>query len=146
MRCGGVQPGDQILGDVVDVVAGGVDLGQLVGALDQHGRHAERGRRNQVARQVLEHAGERRRHVVRAQERLVGRRVGLGHVVRRDDVEDRLETMRDGFRGLDAALSTGADQVDRLADYRYPVVRFSGLLPEIGRQRAPLLPAPSGGR
>src|SRR5258708_5334947 len=47
----------------------------------------------------------------------------------------RLETMRDGFRGLDSALSTGADQVERLSDYRYPVVRFTGLRPEIEQRK-----------
>jgi methyl-accepting chemotaxis protein len=47
----------------------------------------------------------------------------------------RLATMRDGFRGLDTALSTGADQVERLSDFRYPVVRLAGLRPEIEQRK-----------
>jgi hypothetical protein len=43
----------------------------------------------------------------------------------------RLDTMREGFQGLETALSTGADQVGRLADYTYPEVRFHGLSPEV---------------
>lgn len=47
----------------------------------------------------------------------------------------RLQTLQEGFKGLDAALSKGADQVERLADYRYPVVRFTGLVPEVDQRR-----------
>jgi ABC-type transporter Mla subunit MlaD len=36
----------------------------------------------------------------------------------------RVETMRDGFRGLETALTTGAAQVERLAVYTYPTVYF----------------------
>jgi uncharacterized phage infection (PIP) family protein YhgE len=43
----------------------------------------------------------------------------------------RLEAMREGFRGMETALNTGADQVSRLADYTYPEVRFHGLAPEV---------------
>jgi hypothetical protein len=44
---------------------------------------------------------------------------------------DRLKTMREGFRGMEDALDTGAEQVDRLAGYSYPVVKFKGLRPEV---------------
>jgi hypothetical protein len=43
----------------------------------------------------------------------------------------RLESMRDGFRGLETALTTGADQVGRLADYTYPEVHLRGLSPQV---------------
>ncbi len=43
----------------------------------------------------------------------------------------RLDAMRDGFRGLESSLSSGADQVSRLADYTYPVVSFHGIRPEL---------------
>jgi chromosome segregation ATPase len=46
----------------------------------------------------------------------------------------QLDTMRDGFRGLETALSTGADQVGRLADYTYPEVRLRGLSPQVTQQ------------
>jgi uncharacterized phage infection (PIP) family protein YhgE len=39
---------------------------------------------------------------------------------------DNIETMREGFKGLETSLSTGADQVERLAGLNYPVVTFSG--------------------
>jgi len=47
----------------------------------------------------------------------------------------RLDTMRDGFRGLDDALTSGADQVERLAGYTYPVVEFNGLKPEVAQKQ-----------
>jgi uncharacterized phage infection (PIP) family protein YhgE len=43
----------------------------------------------------------------------------------------RLDTMREGFRGLEDALATGSEQVDTLASYTYPVVSLNGLFPEI---------------
>jgi uncharacterized phage infection (PIP) family protein YhgE len=55
---------------------------------------------------------------------------GLDRLSTRLDLK-RLDTMKEGFRGLEDALSTGADQVDRLASHTYPVVTFDGLLPEI---------------
>jgi hypothetical protein len=58
---------------------------------------------------------------------------GLDGLNQRLDVK-RLETMRDGFRGLEDSLRTGADQVDLLADRTYPVVSFSGLTPEISER------------
>jgi uncharacterized phage infection (PIP) family protein YhgE len=46
----------------------------------------------------------------------------------------RLETMREGFHGLESSLTTGSEQVERLADYSYPVVRFNGFRPEISQR------------
>lgn len=50
----------------------------------------------------------------------------------------RLDTMRDGFRGMDEALNSGADQVDRLAGYTYPVVEMRGVRLEV--QQKPFWP------
>jgi hypothetical protein len=47
----------------------------------------------------------------------------------------RIDTMRDGFKGLEQSLNTGAEQVERLAGYTYPVVTFNGLKPSV-EQRA----------
>jgi hypothetical protein len=44
---------------------------------------------------------------------------------------DRLEAMRDGFQGMESALSTGAEQVEQLSSYSYPVVSIKGFRPEI---------------
>jgi archaellum component FlaC len=44
---------------------------------------------------------------------------------------ERLKTMREGFKGMEESLDTGAEQVERLAGYTYPVVKFNGLKPEI---------------
>ncbi len=44
---------------------------------------------------------------------------------------DRLKAMRDGFRGMEESLRTGAGQVERLAGYTYPVVTFNGIKPEV---------------
>jgi uncharacterized phage infection (PIP) family protein YhgE len=51
---------------------------------------------------------------------------------------ERLETMREGFRGLDTALSAGAAQVERLASYSFPLLSFQGIRPEI--QQRPFWP------
>jgi DNA repair ATPase RecN len=48
---------------------------------------------------------------------------------------ERLKTLRDGFDGMYTALATGADQVERLASYTYPVITFNGLKPEIDRKQ-----------
>ncbi len=48
---------------------------------------------------------------------------------------ERLNTMRDGFAGLEQSLNTGAEQVDRLSGYTYPVVTFNGFRPSV-EQRA----------
>jgi chromosome segregation ATPase len=47
----------------------------------------------------------------------------------------RIDTMREGFKGLEQSLNTGAEQVERLAGYTYPVVTFNGLKPVV-EQRA----------
>jgi len=44
---------------------------------------------------------------------------------------ENLDAMQDGFDGLETSLTTGADQVERLADYSYPVVTFSGFKPHV---------------
>ncbi|MGE3806402.1 MAG: hypothetical protein AB7K24_17165 [Gemmataceae bacterium] len=44
---------------------------------------------------------------------------------------DRFKTMKQGFRGLETALDTGAAQVEKLASYSYPVVTFEGLRPVV---------------
>jgi uncharacterized phage infection (PIP) family protein YhgE len=48
---------------------------------------------------------------------------------------ERIVTMRDGFKGLEESLNTGADQVERLSGFSYPVVTFNGLKPSV-EQRA----------
>ncbi len=48
---------------------------------------------------------------------------------------ERLTSMRDGFKGLETSLVTGAEQVDRLADYHYPVVTMHGLKPEVEQRK-----------
>lgn len=48
---------------------------------------------------------------------------------------ERLDTMRAGFKGLEQSLDTGAEQVERLAGYTYPVVIFNRFRPTV-EQRA----------
>jgi methyl-accepting chemotaxis protein len=48
--------------------------------------------------------------------------------------EERLKTMREGFKGMEGSLETGAEQIDRLAGFTYPVVKFNGLKPEINEK------------
>ncbi|HLJ95708.1 MAG TPA: hypothetical protein VKU02_21205 [Gemmataceae bacterium] len=50
----------------------------------------------------------------------------------------RLDTMREGFNGLETALSTGAAQVERLAGYTYPTLSFQGGRPVL--QQRPFWP------
>ena len=50
------------------------------------------------------------------------------------DVE-RLKTMREGFKGMEASLSKGAGQVSQLAGYNYPVVTFRGIKPTVRQQK-----------
>ena len=50
----------------------------------------------------------------------------------------RLDALKDGFKGMEDALSTGADDVERLSGYTYPSVRLSGLRPSVEQQ--PLWP------
>jgi hypothetical protein len=47
----------------------------------------------------------------------------------------RLTSMREGFKGLETSLTTGADEVDRLAGYHYPVVTMRGLKPDVEQRR-----------
>jgi hypothetical protein len=49
-----------------------------------------------------------------------------------------LETIRDGFRGLERALISGAAQVERLAGYTYPSLQLYGSRPQI--QQRPFWP------
>jgi uncharacterized phage infection (PIP) family protein YhgE len=60
-------------------------------------------------------------------------RVSQGMDQLRDAFKDdsSIEAMREGFKGLEGALNQGADQVERLANYTYPVVKFNGLQPMI---------------
>jgi hypothetical protein len=44
---------------------------------------------------------------------------------------DRITTMREGFKGLEESLKTGAQQVGRLSGFSYPVVTFNGLKPMV---------------
>jgi ABC-type transporter Mla subunit MlaD len=44
---------------------------------------------------------------------------------------ERFDKMKEGVKGLEDSLSTGADQVDRLASYTYPVVEFKGVKPNV---------------
>ena len=46
----------------------------------------------------------------------------------------RLAALKDGFKGMEDALNTGADDVDRLSGYSYPSVRLSGLKPTVDEQ------------
>jgi uncharacterized phage infection (PIP) family protein YhgE len=55
---------------------------------------------------------------------------GLEQMSGRLEVQ-RLETIREGFQGLETSLSTGAAQVERLSGYTYPVVTFQGLKPHV---------------
>jgi ABC-type transporter Mla subunit MlaD len=48
---------------------------------------------------------------------------------------ERIDIMREGFKGLEQSLNTGAEQVQRLSNYTYPVVRFNGWNPAV-EQRA----------
>ena len=43
----------------------------------------------------------------------------------------RLDSLKDGFKGMEDALSTGAEDVDRLSGYSYPSIRMSGLRPSV---------------
>ncbi|HZT80555.1 MAG TPA: hypothetical protein VFA26_10040 [Gemmataceae bacterium] len=46
-----------------------------------------------------------------------------------------LEAMREGFKGLEDSLTTGAEQVERLSGCTYPVVTFNGLRPEVEQRK-----------
>jgi uncharacterized phage infection (PIP) family protein YhgE len=44
---------------------------------------------------------------------------------------ERVDAMRDGFKGLEQSLNTGAEQVERLTGYTYPVVTMNGFRPSV---------------
>jgi hypothetical protein len=48
---------------------------------------------------------------------------------------DHLTAMKEGFQGLESSLVTGAEQVEDLSSYTYPVVTFNGLRPEIEQRK-----------
>jgi ABC-type transporter Mla subunit MlaD len=54
----------------------------------------------------------------------------------------RLDVMREGFRGMEDSLQAGSDEVERLASYTYPVVTLSGLKPQVSQRSF----WPQGGR
>lgn len=47
----------------------------------------------------------------------------------------RMEAMREGFQGLENSLVTGAEQVERLSGYTYPVVTINGVRPEVRQKQ-----------
>ncbi len=47
----------------------------------------------------------------------------------------RIDAMKDGFKGMEDALSSGADQVEKLAGYTYPVVQINGLKAEVEQKK-----------
>ena len=57
-------------------------------------------------------------------------RDGLGQMTKNLQLR-RAEAMREGFRGLETSLATGADQVEKLGNYSYPSLSFHGLKAEI---------------
>jgi ABC-type transporter Mla subunit MlaD len=48
---------------------------------------------------------------------------------------EHLNAMKEGFEGLEVSLKTGAEQVEDLSSYTYPVVTFNGLKPEIEQRK-----------
>lgn len=44
---------------------------------------------------------------------------------------ERLEAMKDGFAGMETALGSTAEQVDKVSGLSYPVVTFNGLKPNV---------------
>lgn len=44
---------------------------------------------------------------------------------------ERIDEMRDGFAGMESAMSKTADQVDQAANFTYPVVKLNGLRTEV---------------
>jgi hypothetical protein len=47
----------------------------------------------------------------------------------------RLQALREGFGGMESALTSGAEQVERLSGYSYPVVKFDNLKPVIDQKQ-----------
>ncbi|HEY8504947.1 MAG TPA: hypothetical protein VIL46_10220 [Gemmataceae bacterium] len=52
---------------------------------------------------------------------------------------ERLETIREGFAGMESALTTTAGQVEKFAGYTYPVVQIDGFRPKV--EQRPFWPA-----
>jgi DNA repair ATPase RecN len=48
---------------------------------------------------------------------------------------EHLTAMKEGFQGLESSLNTGAEQVEDLSSFTYPVVAFNGLRPEIEQRK-----------
>jgi hypothetical protein len=48
---------------------------------------------------------------------------------------ERADAMREGFKGMEDSLNSGAEQVERLAGYTYPFVQFQGLKPVIEQRQ-----------
>jgi chromosome segregation ATPase len=48
---------------------------------------------------------------------------------------EHLGAMKEGFRGLETSLTSGADQVEDLSSYTYPVVTFNGLKPVVEQRK-----------
>jgi uncharacterized phage infection (PIP) family protein YhgE len=46
----------------------------------------------------------------------------------------RFDTMREGVKGLETSLTTGAEQVERVSGYTYPVVQFNGVKPMVSQK------------
>ncbi len=46
----------------------------------------------------------------------------------------RFDTMREGVKGLETSLTTGAEQVEKVAGYTYPVVQFNGVKPMVSQK------------
>lgn len=47
---------------------------------------------------------------------------------------ERLDTMREGFRGMQTSLKAGAKQVEHLGGFTYPVINLNGLKPEVSQK------------
>lgn len=45
-----------------------------------------------------------------------------------------IAAIREGFTGIESSLNLGSQQVNRLANFTYPVVNFNGFRPEISQQ------------
>src|SRR5262249_48516290 len=45
------------------------------------------------------------------------------------------DAIQEGFQGMQSALAKGADQVERLGGYTYPVVSFNGLVPDVRERK-----------
>ena len=55
---------------------------------------------------------------------------GFGQMAKLTKLES-LEAMREGFKGLETSLESGAEQVERLSKYTYPKVEIKGLRVEV---------------